>query len=173
MVKENSFFIQLAELVLIEHLIKEYYSDEKPDVLALMEEIKRNVDTWLKTSDFPQDPQASRRSESSTYPITKRKRWNTRSFARSMRSKEFPKSGPSAFEHYILRHLSTHQPLEPWNSFYVESRQNELLSAMLILHEMSMTLKKPARSELIKEIQQHHSQGFRKRNGTTLGFYLG
>ena len=170
MVKENSFFIQLAELVLIEHLIKEYYSDEKPDVLALMEEIKRNVDTWLKTSDFPQDPQASRRSESSTYPITKRKRWNTRSFARSMRSKESLESGPSAFEHYILRHLSTHQPSTP---FYVESRQNELLSAMMILHEMSMSLKKPARWELTKEIQQKNSHGFKRRNGTTLGFYLG
>ena len=170
MVKEDSFFIQLAELVLLEHLIKEYYSDEKPDVLTLMEEIKRNVDTWLKTSEMPQDPQASRRSEHSTYQITKKKKMNTRAFTRSMRSKEFPESGPSAFEHYILRHLSTHQPSTP---FYFESRQNELLNAMMILHEMSMSLKKPAKWDLINDIQQHNSHGFKKRNGTTLGFYFG
>ena len=142
MVKENSFFIQLAELVLLEHLIKEYYSDEKPDVLTLMEEIKRNVDTWLKTSELPQDSQASRRSESGTYRIQKRKKLNTRSFTRSMRSKEFPESGPSAFEYYILRQLPNHQQSM---SLYVESRQNELLNAMILLHEMSMTKEKTSK----------------------------
>ena len=120
-VKKNSFFVKLAELVILEQIIKEYYSDEKPDVPALMEEIKRNVDTWLKTPELPQDPQASRRSESSTYRITNSKKWNTRSFERSIRSKEFPKSGPSAFEHYIPRHLSTHQPSTP---FYVETKHS-------------------------------------------------
>ena len=101
MVKENSFFIQLVELLLLEHLIKKYHSDKKPDVQALMEEIRRNVHTFSKTYELPQDPQASRRSESSTYRdrVTRRNKWNTRSFARSIRSKEFPESGPSAFEY--------------------------------------------------------------------------
>ena len=99
MIKENSFFIQLAELVLLEHLIIEYYSNEKPNVLELMKEIRLNVDTWLKTSEMPQDAQASRRSQSGTYRITKGKKWDTRFFERSIRTKEFPESGPSSFEH--------------------------------------------------------------------------
>ena len=99
MVKENSFFIQLVELLLLEDLIKKYYSDKKPGAQALMEEIRRNVHTFSKTYELPQDPQASRRSESSTYRVTRRNKWITRSFARSIRSKEFPESGLSAFEY--------------------------------------------------------------------------
>ena len=144
MVKENSFFILLADLLLIEHLIKKYHSDKRPDVQALMEEIRRNVHTFWKTYELPQGPQASRRSESSTYRdrVTRRKKWNTNSFARSIRSKGFSESGPSAFEYYILRQLPNHQQSM---SLYVESRQNELLNAMILLHEMSMTKEKTSK----------------------------
>ena len=99
MVKRNSFLNQLAALDLFEDLIKEYHSDEEPDVLEVMKNIKRKVDNWLKTSDMPQGPRVQQRSEPSTNGITMRNKLNTGSFERSMRSKHFPESGPSAFEH--------------------------------------------------------------------------